>query len=371
MENKMQLVDERLTKLHQIEEQLGSVPGGKLYVWGTATTAQMITGFVTKNSSLSVTEYVVDDAWFKKGTFLDKPIIKASDFLQKATENDWVIFGFTGSKRAKEMEKKMPAFVKSVYFSFPYSANVDGTWLDLAFYEQHKERFESTKDSLFDDTSKQIMDAFLKACMTGNTEKLDGFLTEGQYFNELTSSCKPGCFVDCGAYIGDTIECAADFLGDRLDRVIAFEPDPDNLIKLKERMEKLGIGAEKLKLLQKGSYDEAAILHFSSSDSSSGISEDGDVVIETDSVDHAAEGMGEISFIKMDVEGSEQKSLLGAAKTIKKYRPILAVCVYHKPEDLFELPELIRKLTEDQNYRYYLKYHGPDLRELVFYAIPQ
>ncbi|MCH5280672.1 MAG: FkbM family methyltransferase [Lachnospiraceae bacterium] len=371
MENKMQLTDERLTKLHQIEGQLESAPVGKLYVWGTATTAQMITSFVTKNSGLSVSAYVVDDAWFREGTFLDKPIIKASDFLQTVTEHDWVIFGFTGSERAKEMEKKLPSFLRTVYFSFPYSANVDGTWLDLAFYEQYKERFESTKATLFDNTSKQVMDAFIKACMTGNTEELDGFLTEGQYFNELTSSCKPGCFVDCGAYIGDTIECAADFLGDRLNKVIAFEPDPDNLEKLKERMKKLGIGAEKLKLLQKGSYDEAATLRFSSSDSSSGISEDGDVVIETDSVDHAAEGMGEITFIKMDVEGSEQKSLLGAADTVKKYRPILAVCVYHKPEDLFALPELIRNLTEDKNYRYYLKYHGPDLRELVFYAIPQ
>lgn len=363
--------NERLSNLKQIEEQLLSGFGGKLYVWGTATTARMITAFIMKNSSLSVAAYVVDDPWYQEGIFEGKPIKKASEFLENVTAHDWVVFGFTGAIRAKELKKKIPSFVQSVYFSFPYSANVDGTWLDAPFYEQHKKRFEATRSLLFDDPSKRTMDAFVKACITGNTEELDALQEDGQYFNQLTDSCNPGCFVDCGAYIGDTIEYAADFLGDRLDRVIAFEPDPDNLEKLKDRMKKLGIGQEKLKLLQKGSYDEAVTLRFSSSDSSSGISEDGDVVIETDSVDHAAAGMGEISFIKMDVEGSEQKSLAGAANTIKKYRPILAVCVYHKPEDLFELPELIEELTGDKNYRYYLKYHGPDLRELVFYAIPQ
>lgn len=381
MENKLQLTDERLSKLHLIQEQLQASPNGKLYIWGAAKTAYTVTSFITKNSSLSAAAYVVDDLYFKEGTFLDKPIIKASDFLQQVTENDWIVFGFSTFKRAKELMKEMPSFVKSVYFAFPYhfrnGTGDDGTWMNLAFYEQHKERFEETRNILSDDASKQTLDAFIKACVIGSIEaleELDELYTEGQYFNDLTNCCKPGCFVDCGAYTGDTIESAIDFLGDRIERIIAFEPDPDNVEKLKEQVKKFKIPAENLKLLQKGSYDKAAILRFSASlDISSAISEDGDITIETDSIDNAASDMGQISFIKMDIEGSELKSLLGAADTIRKYHPILAICAYHKTGDLFELPEAIRKITKDSGYRYYLKYHGgdcPDLTELVLYAIP-
>ena len=78
-----------------------------------------------------------------------------------------------------------------------------------------------------------------------------------------------------------------------------------------------------------------------------------------------------VDFIKMDVEGSEKESLLGATQTIQKYHPILAVCVYHRPEDLYELTKTIVDLAQGYSYKFYLRYYGPDLRELVLYALPE
>ena len=369
-----QLTDERLSMLRLIQEQL-SAQNGKLYVWGAAVKAHRLTSFIRKNSTLSIEAYVIDDAYYNGGTFLDRPIIKASEFLGKATENDWVIIGFEDLKREKELIKELPSFVKTVEsscFAIPRSADLQGAWIDHGFYEQHKTRFESTRSILADEISKNIMDAFIIACMTGSIEGLEGFRSNGEYFNELTSGCKSGCLVDCGAYTGDTIEAALDFLGSRLERVIAFEPDPENYENLKEYVQKTGLAADKIKILKKGSYDRAEVLHFSaSSNTSSSVSENGEITIETDSIDNAAADMGEISFIKMDVEGSELKSILGAADTIRKYRPTMAICAYHKTEDLFELPETIRKITNDSGYKYYLRYHGFALNEVVLYAIPE
>ncbi|REK69584.1 hypothetical protein DX130_24085 [Paenibacillus paeoniae] len=45
----------------------------------------------------------------------------------------------------------------------------------------------------------------------------------------------------------------------------------------------------------------------------------------------------------MDVEGSELASLYGAKQIISENTPILAICIYHKPEDLFEIPFYILK----------------------------
>lgn len=370
MFNETQTNDGRIEKLHLIEEQL-TAQNGKLYVWGAAKTAQLITSLIKENSSLSPEAYVIDDVYFKEGTFLDRPKIKSSEFMSAVTEKDWVIIGFTGFEKAKKLMKELSSLVSSAYFSFPMSVNIQDSWIDRAFYRQHKERFENTRNVLSDDISKNIMDAFLKTCFTGSIEELEKLRSKGQYFNELTSSCRAGCFVDCGAYTGDSLETAFDFLGSRLERVIAFEPDPDNFDKLKEYMQKTGMAADNMKLLKMGSNDKAETLRFSaSSDMISAVSENGEITIETDSIDNAAADMGEVSFIKMDVEGSELKSILGAADTIRKYHPILAISAYHKMEDLFELPEAIRKITDDSGYRYYLRYHGPDMTDMVLYAIP-
>lgn len=360
--------DRRKEVLKAMEGALLS--GGKLYIYGCSRTAGMITDFIRKNSSMAVAGYVVDDLYYKDKSFEGKCVYKRSEWVEKLEEGDYVVFGFTGSLRAGALEKELPPCARYVYFHFPYSANVDGSYLTYDFYKKHEEKFEKAYDLLYDRRSKEIMTAFMNACISGDAEELDSFRSDGQYFNELTKDCKKGCFIDCGAYIGDTIEEAAAFLGDRLLKVIAFEPDGENLKALSERMEGLDIKEDKLLLIQKGSYSKKALLHFSSSDSSSSISEDGDLEISVDSVDSVVSGKDFVSFIKMDVEGSEKESLLGAAKTIKKDCPILAVCVYHKPEDLYELTEVIRELTKEAEYRFYLRYHGPDLRELVFYGIP-
>lgn len=373
MDNELQTTDVRLLKLQHIQEQFQSSGKGRLYIWGAAANARLSTSFITKNSSLSVEAYVVNDMYFKEETFLGRPVLKASDFYKTVTENDWVIITNLKADIVRQTQTEIPPFIKFAQLPVPFTTNADMSWLDLDFYRQHKERFKSTRDILADEISRQTFDAFIKGCTIGDTEDLDRLCTEGQYFNDLTGSCKAGCFVDCGAYTGDTIESAFDFFGDRIERVIAFEPDPEKMAELKERLEKIGVTADKLKLLQKGSYDESALLRFSAFSGSSGgstVSETGEVTIEADSIDNASKDMGEISFVKMDVEGSELKSILGAEETIRQHHPILAVCVYHKPQDLFELPEAIRKITNDSGYKYYLRYHGPGLLELVLYAVP-
>ena len=77
-----------------------------------------------------------------------------------------------------------------------------------------------------------------------------------------------------------------------------------------------------------------------------------------------------VNFIKMDIEGSEMEALKGATKIIEISKPILAICVYHKSEDLFTIPQYIKKLNP--NYKFYLRKHSNvSSHELVLYAIDQ
>lgn len=367
----IQKEDFRLHKLQKVEQDMKANPDSKLYVWGCAATASMITDFCEKNSSISVAAYIVDDLYYEKDSFHGRKIYKASEWRKCARSGDFVIMGFTGSKRGEKVIGELPAGVTGIYFHFPYSANANGTYLNYNDYIQNKEAFCRAYDRLEDDFSKKTMEAFINGCITGDVEELEKLQWDGQYFNELTKECQVGCFVDCGAYVGDTIEKAVEFYQNKLQKIVAFEPDMQNIRLLKEKVLECGVTEEKLQLITKGTWSKEDVLHFSSSNSSSSISEEGDIEIEVDSIDHALEKVSEsIDFIKMDVEGSEKESLLGAANTIKKYHPLLAVCVYHKEEDLYELTRIIDELSGENPYRFYLKYHGPDLRELVLYAIP-
>lgn len=74
-----------------------------------------------------------------------------------------------------------------------------------------------------------------------------------------------------------------------------------------------------------------------------------------------------VTFIKMDIEGAEMPALEGCKKTIEKYKPKLAICVYHKVDDLWKIPLFIKKLNPE--YKLYLRHYSSTFAETVCYAI--
>jgi len=82
--------------------------------------------------------------------------------------------------------------------------------------------------------------------------------------------------------------------------------------------------------------------------------------------DYASANLERVDFIKMDIEGAELAALSGAAKVIGRYKPTLAISGYHKPEDLWELPNKIKSLNPD--YVLSFGHHSPVSWESVFYA---
>jgi hypothetical protein len=71
----------------------------------------------------------------------------------------------------------------------------------------------------------------------------------------------------------------------------------------------------------------------------------------------------------MDIEGSELEALCGAAKTIQRTKPRLAICIYHKPEDILEITLYIQSLVPE--YKYYIRHNEIGLGGLVLYALTE
>ena len=95
---------------------------------------------------------------------------------------------------------------------------------------------------------------------------------------------------------------------------------------------------------------------------------DGGQSIQMISIDGAFPDWGP-TLIKMDIEGGEYSALIGASKTITRYRPGLALSAYHLPTDLWRLGLLINSM--DLGYQFYLRSHGYSSFDTVLYAIPR
>ena len=194
------------------------------------------------------------------------------------------------------------------------------------------------------------------------------YRTEKQYFGpDFIMPESNEVFIDAGCFDGETIMDFYEFAGQ--GKVYGFEPDQvcydKTLHKLSEYKE------WNVKIYNKGLWNSAETLRFSScpQGACSAISNNGDLEIETVALDEVVDSSEKITFIKMDIEGAELNALIGSSKTIQCCLPRLAICIYHKPEDIVEIPLYILSLHND--YKLYIRHHVPWLNnETVLYAIP-
>ncbi len=185
-----------------------------------------------------------------------------------------------------------------------------------------------------------------------------------QYFDaDIVIPGKDEVFIDGGALDGCDSLRFMKWCNDSHAGICAIEPDGQNCERTRNNLP----DSPCIKVLQKGLWSESTTLRFSSgTKETSAISEDGDIEIETISIDEI-DPPAPITFIKMDIEGSEEQALLGAKETIKKNRPKLAICVYHKPSDITRLPRLVLDMIPD--YKLYFRHYSYTDTETVMFAI--
>ncbi|MBN9601532.1 MAG: FkbM family methyltransferase [Afipia felis] len=89
----------------------------------------------------------------------------------------------------------------------------------------------------------------------------------------------------------------------------------------------------------------------------------------TATIDQTVEklGLDKIDFIKMDIEGAELASLKGAEKTLRRFKPKLAICLYHGINDFRSIPRYIDSL--DLGYKFYLDHATIQWEETVLFCV--
>lgn len=193
------------------------------------------------------------------------------------------------------------------------------------------------------------------------------FYRKGVYFDEdfITYSDEE-IFVDAGCYDLSTTISFMDRCSN-VKKVYAFEPDPGNYQKCLKSKEHIK-GQSEICIYPCGLWNEKTELKFKAFGGvGSQISDQGNVTVKTCALDDIIEKNDIVTFIKMDIEGAELKALEGAKELIKRHKPKLAVCIYHKPEDMLTIPLYIKSLVPE--YKLYIRHYGNTIYETVLYAV--
>jgi FkbM family methyltransferase len=176
--------------------------------------------------------------------------------------------------------------------------------------------------------------------------------------------------VDCGAFDGDSIRMFLDRTAGAFRHIYAFEPDPKNRIGLERYLSTLRVvERERTSVVPFGvsDFNGAACFEGSGTAGSRLTTNPGADSIECRRLDDVLEDVP-VTIIKMDIEGAEPDALRGATSIIRRARPVLAVCAYHKCEHLWSLPAILSGALPE--YRIFLRRYAEECWETVYYAIP-
>lgn len=179
-----------------------------------------------------------------------------------------------------------------------------------------------------------------------------------QYFDVFKSQ-EEEVFVDAGSFDGLTITDFVKWTNGSYKRIYAFEPLSDMCRHIQE------MDVPRTEILNCAAWNKKEDLHFTEARTSSSINSEGEVTVQGMDIDSAVKD-DKVTYIKMDIEGSELKALEGARKTILKNHPKLAICIYHKMEDIIEIPSYILSLVPE--YKFYIRQYASHICETVLYA---
>lgn len=343
-----------------------------LVLLGAGDRGRCVFNFLKRNG-IAVSNITTNRDFYKPDKIicvLDKQDIEIEcfeDVIEKYKKIN-IILGFSKfllPKRISDIEKIENIYSLNIGLTENYNFSYE-------YYYSNRKALEQLYDELEDKQSKELLAAHLNGRIQGiDMDFTPAPWSDPQYFLEGLMEWKDyECVMDCGAYIGDTAE---EFISKAPDEIVkeykiyCWEPEPYNFHQLESCFQ----SNPNVIPLPYASFEMREKLHFNVGDSGCGsedgcISSEGTIEIQAESIDTIAEN-SKVTFIKMDVEGSELSSLKGARKTIRRDRPRLAICLYHKPDDLVTIPAYIRSLIPD--YRMFLRTHSTMPSELVLFCI--
>lgn len=302
------------------------------------------------------------DDFYREKIFCGYPLYKFSDVKAMYRPDEFIILLCFAAFRDDLYQTILSIAAEYELYApdVPVAADAENSLFTPEYVRAHEKEFAAVYDLLADEQSRQVFRDVLTFKCSGQVEFLERCTTDMEEAYRLIAPQNTDVYVDLGAYNGDTMTEFLSYTGGKCRKVLALEPDERNFKKLCAQANALALtaGDTVFEPVNACAYAREDVLRFAKTTGRSGklIGTDHAKMVEVRAcaVDDLLCG-SRADVIKLDVEGAEYEALLGCRKTIETYRPRLMVSAYHRNEDLFALPLLIRRMHPE--YRVYLRHH--------------
>jgi len=351
----MTLLQDALGKAKNI-----SIAGYDIVIWGAGNTTELNRKTIMEENLIPA--FFVDSDSKKWGNFKWNIEIIPPDEIKKRCSNPMVLISSAESKVCSEIAEQLHGMGITNYYM-----------IDTVIWGRHSEELLSVYNMLESQHSKELFVEVILSRIEGK-EIPEKYVIGNTYFAEKEFKLRNSreIFVDCGAYVGDTVEQYLYMKEGVFGEIYAFEPESGNVNALSKRVERLksewNIAEDRIHIINSAVGKEDGRLFVINDMGGLGAKvtdTPSDNEIQICGIDSFFKDIP-VGFLKADVEGYELDILEGAAATIKKHKPLLAICIYHRSSDLYKIPIFIKRLNE--NYRINIAHHYYNYTDTVLYA---
>jgi FkbM family methyltransferase len=348
-----------------LNENIPDISGKNIWIWGAGDTAQLYQeGFRRlEGENFFINGYIDNDPAKIGRDFNGKPVISPDKINE--IDNICVLLCSIQQGVVEAVEGQLNELQVEWYL------------VDDVILKKHRKEVMSCYDLLYDDKSKSIYADLVMWRISGKKKNV---ATEigNDYFalDHFLQKNPEEVFVECGAWRGDVVEQYISSKDGLFKKIIAFEPDKISFAALEQTVadlkKKWNLKDNSVQLCQCGVGDENRMTFFDRYEANNGqgskfhmISND----LEAEKLQMVSldEYLTEpYSFLKADIESFEYRMLLGAEKGIKKYKPLLTICLYHNAVDFYSIPLLVKSMVPE--YKMAVRHHSDELQGTVLYA---
>ena len=216
-------------------------------------------------------------------------------------------------------------------------------------------------------------DSIVQECNARGIEKI---FPEVEFFKHGLATCNEKILehirnhdiFDLGAYVGDSALILSEYTN---HTVFSFELSHKTASKFREIMQKKNV--KNVVLTEMGISDTKQEIYFSDTGKlNSGAGSTGTTKAILTTVDNEVDRLqAKVGFIKADLEGYGLKAIHGAIETIKRYRPVISIGIYHNYEELFEIKPFMEKNVENYVFEFQLhRFSEGKFVELTLFCYP-
>ncbi len=324
-----------------------------IVLYGTGNAAEKIIDELNKRD-IAIAGIFASDGFVRSRSFAGYPVISYSD--AKRQFGDMIVLLCFGSHLESVIENYRRIAGEQELYA-PDLPIAGGELFTSEYERQHLTEIEDAKALFEDEQSIRVFENTIRYKVSGKIDYLFDSDTDDAENWSILGLNSEDIFLDLGAYNGDTVGQFLAYTSYNPRMVYAVEPEHRNFRKLGEYVDSIcsekGIERDRFELINKAVGSSECIVYFTKSTGRGGaVGKGKGSPVEMSTVDRILGGR-DVSVIKMDLEGQEPFALEGAAQTIKRCKPKLLISAYHRSDDLWVLPKMIKALNPE--YKLYLR----------------